>query len=243
MAKEKDVMLTKISPIESSPETVETLIVIYGHMVSVICRRMIQDEDKVQDAAQEVWLEVMKSLPTFAQRSKISTWIYTIAYRVVLKCAKKERIYSTEFLQDVFHGEDFELPQDIDLEKDMWVKEMCDKCLTGILHCLDSETRLAYIFRDICQLSYDEMAQIFQKDEQTLRQNVSRTRKKLRNFLNDECVLFNPAGVCRCRLRKWVEEIELPQEYQKLRQTVHAVNLYRESEAILLRKNYWEKYL
>jgi RNA polymerase sigma-70 factor (ECF subfamily) len=236
-------MSTQINATALPPEQLEALVTNYGRMVSAICRRMLQDEDKVQDAAQEVWLEVMKSLPTFKKQSKISTWIYTIAYRVVLKYAKKERVYSTEFLQDYFHGEHGDLPQDTDLEKEIWVKEMCDKCLTGILHCLDNETRLVFIFRDICQLPYDEMAKIFQKDEQTLRQIISRTRKKLRNFLNDECVLFNPAGACRCRLRKWVEEIELPQEYQKLRKTVHTVNVYRESESILPRKNYWEKYL
>ena len=44
-------------------------------------------------------------------------------------------------------------------------------------------------------------------------------------------------------MRRWVDEIELPAEYQRLRRTVHRLNLYRESEALLPRKNYWEKYL
>ena len=87
-------MSTKIDTSQIPSEQLEELITNYGRMVSVICRRMLQDEDKVQDAAQEVWLEVIKSLPTFRKQSKISTWIYTIAYRVVLKHAQKERIYS-----------------------------------------------------------------------------------------------------------------------------------------------------
>lgn len=237
-------MMTAVSyPLQPTPELVEALVADYGRLVSAVCFRMLQDPRSAEDAAQEVWIEVLKSLPSFEGRSKLSTWIYTIAYRVVSRFARDERVYSTRFLSDFFRDETHELPQPADADREQWVKEMCDKCLTGILHCLDSETRLAYIFRDMAQLSFDELAQIFEKDPQALRQIVSRARKKLRRFLNDECALFNPQGSCHCRMRRWVDEIELPAEYQRLRRTVHRLNLYRESETILPRKNYWEKYL
>ncbi len=213
-------------------------------MVSSICRRMIHDEETAQDAAQEVWLAVMKSLPGFRGEAKLSTWIYTIAYRVVSRYARKERQYSTQFLRDYFRAGEIEAPQpEPGVEHEQWVKAMCDKCLTGILHCLDDESRIAYIFRDMAQLPYDEIARILAKEEATVRQNIARARRKLRNFLDNECVLFNPQGTCRCRMRKYVEQVRLSQEYEKLRQTVHSVNLYRESEKILPGKNYWEMYL
>lgn len=221
----------------------EEIIYDYGLMVSSICRRMIQDPVVAEDAAQEVWLAVMKSLPTFRGQSKVSTWIYAITSRVVMNFARKERQYSTRFLRDYFHGETRPLPQASNFDKGLWVKEMCDKCLTGMLHCLDNDSRLAYILRDMAQLQYDEIAHILNKDEQTVRQTISRSRRKLRNFLKDECTLFNPGGSCRCRMKRWVQEVELPQEYQKLRETVHTVNILRESETILPGKNFWQKYL
>ena len=221
----------------------EDIIEQYGRMVSSICRRMIQDEQIAQDAAQEVWLEVIKSLPSFRAQSKLSTWIYTIASRVVIKFAKKEKQYSIHFLRGYFHDEERVFPQSPGVDQEQWVKEMCDKCLTGMLHCLDNETRLAYIFRDMAQLPYPEIARILDKDEPTVRQAISRGRRKLRNFLKDECALFNPHGSCRCRMKRWVQQIKLPQEYQKLRQTIHSVNIWQESETVLPGKNYWEKYL
>jgi RNA polymerase sigma-70 factor (ECF subfamily) len=63
--------------------TTDRIIHEYGTLVSSMCRRMIQDEDTAKDAAQEVWMAVIKSLPSFQGKSKISTWIYTIAYRVI----------------------------------------------------------------------------------------------------------------------------------------------------------------
>ena len=44
-------------------------------------------------------------------------------------------------------------------------------------------------------------------------------------------------------MRKLVEEINLTAEYEKLRRTVHRVNLYLESETVLPKKNYWEAIL
>jgi RNA polymerase sigma-70 factor (ECF subfamily) len=223
--------------------SIQLLVNDYGPMVSSICRRMLQDPDTVQDASQQVWIEVIKGLPGFRGKAKISTWIYSIARRVILAVAADERQYSTRFLRGYFNSGDMELPSGEDLDKDIWVREMCDKCLTGMLHCLDNEARLVYIFRDVAGLSYGDIAQIYRVDEQTVRQIVSRTRKKLRNFLKDECALFNPKGTCRCRMSKWVDDLDLPQEYGKLRSVARSANVYLESEKVMPGKNYWLAYL
>lgn len=221
----------------------EDIISTYGSLVSSLCRRMIQDDETARDAAQEVWLEAIKSLPTFQGKSKLSTWLYAIAHRVILNHARNERLYSPSFLKSYFHGETLEVPVEPDFDHNIWVRQMCDKCLTGILHCLDNDTRLTFILRDIAQLSYQEIAGITGQREDIVRQTISRTRQKLRRFLNDECALFNPHGNCRCRMKSHVTGINLPQEYEKLRQTVHRVNLFRESDEVLPKKNYWEIYL
>ncbi len=114
----------------------------YGPLVSSICRRMLQNAEDAKDAAQEAWAEILKGLPTFNGEAKLSTWIYTVAYHAVMHYSQRDRIYSTRFLRDYFHGDQLEIPYDIDYDKPIWIKEMCDKCLTGILHCLDMENRL-----------------------------------------------------------------------------------------------------
>jgi RNA polymerase sigma-70 factor (ECF subfamily) len=221
----------------------ESLVQDYGKMVSSVCRRMVQDPDLAQDASQQVWLEIIKALPSFRGESKISTWIYSITRRVVLDFARNERQYSTRYLRGYFRDGDMDLPQSHVFNKDVWVREMCDKCLTGMLHCLDNESRLIFIFKDVVQLSYREIADIQEKNELTIRQIVSRTRRKLRSFLKDECALFNPNGSCHCRMKKWVKEIDLPQEYDKLRSIARSVNVFRDSETVLPGKNYWLKHL
>jgi len=63
-------------------------------LVSALSHRMIQNPEIAKDAAQEAWMEILKSLKTFKGESKISTWIYTIVSRVILRQAKNEKVYS-----------------------------------------------------------------------------------------------------------------------------------------------------
>ncbi len=216
----------------------------YGRLVSSICRRMIRDEETARDAVQEAWVEILRGLPSFRGESSESTWVYSITARTAMRHSAKEQVYSTRVLRGYFHGPERELPQDAGVdsgvERQAWIREMCDKCLTGILHCLDNETRLAYISRDMAEVPYDVIARVLGKDERAVRKMVSRARLKLRNFLNDECALANPRAKCKCRMRRWVEDIDLPQEYERLRRTVRRMSVFRATEAILPGKNFLE---
>ncbi len=205
----------------------------YRGLVAAISHRMIQNPEMAKDAAQEAWMEVLKSLNTFRGESKISTWIYAIASRVIMRMAKNEKVYSTRYLSDYFRDGERESPFEKEADKRRWVKEMCDKCLTGILHCLSNQDRLLYILYDIAGLSYKELAAIAEDRESTVRKKVSRSRKKLHNFLTEECALFKPDGSCSCRMKKHVVGIDLPSEYRKLEKTVKEVHFFRESRQIL----------
>ncbi|NPV91787.1 MAG: sigma-70 family RNA polymerase sigma factor [Firmicutes bacterium] len=226
-----------------SKPAIEEVVSTYRGLVSSICRRMIQNPEAVKDAEQEVWLEVVRSYPSFRGESRVSTWVYTITSRVVMDYARKERLHTSRFLRDYFHAGEAELLSYPDFDQKIWVKEMCDKCLTGVLRCLDQESRLAYVFRDIAQLPYGEISEVLGREEAAVRKIVSRARRKLQGFLKDECVLNNPSARCRCRMNRWVTQVNLPEEYERLKKTVYRLNFYRASEMVLPRKEFWEKFI
>jgi RNA polymerase sigma-70 factor (ECF subfamily) len=76
----------------------------YRGLVSAVSHRMIQNPEIAKDAAQEAWMEILKNLKTFKGESKISTWIYAIASRVILRQAKNEKVYSTRYLSEYFRN-------------------------------------------------------------------------------------------------------------------------------------------
>jgi len=219
--------------------SLQELVDTYGPLVSSVCWRMTRNEDWAREAAQEVWLEVTQAFPSFAGRSQLSTWIFGVAWRATRRFTQTERRLSVPFLKQYFSGPDIEAPQEPDLDRRVWAKSMCDKCLAGTLQCLAPEVRLAYILRDVAELEYEEIAQVLNTEPAAVRQEVSRARRKLGRFLTGQCALQNPEGACRCRMRKHVDAVDLPAEYARVRQSVRTARLYRESEQVLPAKNYW----
>lgn len=220
--------------------TLEEIAEKHGGFVSAVCRRLMLDEELAKEAAQQAWVEIIKSYPSFRGESKLTTWMYTIVRRSVIDCAERERTYSTRQLSDYFRADKEPEPSyKQGMDKDLWVRQMCDMCLTGILHCLEAEARLAYILRDIAGLSYSEMADVFKNKSTTLRKLVSRSRGKLRAFLSNECYLYNPGGDCKCRMKKYVKGVNLHREYRKLKRASSLAEFFRKSGEILPEKNFW----
>ena len=61
----------------------------YKIMVFSIIARMVDDTSVSDDLAQEVFIRVHRGLPAFQGKSKLSTWVYQITYRVCLEELKR----------------------------------------------------------------------------------------------------------------------------------------------------------
>jgi RNA polymerase sigma factor (sigma-70 family) len=214
----------------------------YGTMVSSIARRYILKQEIAEEAVQEVWYEILKNLHQFKGESKVSTWLYTVARRTILRYAKNERIYTNLEITENFERPELSYDENPE-DKVLWVKDKCDHCLTAFCHCLDNEARLIFIFRYIANLSYADIAEICDKNEDNVRKRASRSKAKVSQFMNDNCIIYNPQGSCKCRIRSLVYEVNLHLEYQKIVRAVKLVDFYRKFDRELPRKNFWEKFL
>jgi RNA polymerase sigma-70 factor (ECF subfamily) len=74
----------------------------FAEPIRRLSRRMIRSRDLADDAAQETWAEIVKSLPSFRGESSPSTWIYTIARRTIMRTAAREKRYTARFLSEFF---------------------------------------------------------------------------------------------------------------------------------------------
>ncbi len=218
----------------------EQLVGQFGDKISRLSHRMIWDKELAKEAAQEVWYEILKSLHNFRFESNISTWIYTIAKRTILKYSENEQTLKSTNLDTHFNLESIDYNGE-EQDKKQWVKEQCDYCLTAFCHCLTNDARLIFLFRDIAELADYEIVKIMDLKEENVRQIAFRSREKVKSFMQKDCVLINPQGNCRCRISKHVKSVELDKEYSKLSKAAGLIDIFKKFDKELPRKNYWEK--
>ena len=62
----------------------------YKDMVYTICLRMLTNEVDAEEAAQEVFVKVYRSIQGFQEKAKFSTWLYRIAYNHCISVIRKK---------------------------------------------------------------------------------------------------------------------------------------------------------
>ena len=214
----------------------------YGTLVSSISHRMIQNKEVAKEAVQEAWYEIIKSIESFNGESELSTWIYTICKRTILRYARNERTATMSELRAFRNLSEIEY-SDTDKNERDWIKERCDWCLTAQNHCLNNDARMIFTFRITLGLPYKQISKIMEMTEENIRQISSRSISRITSFMNDTCPLYNPQGTCKCRICKQVTSLDLEKEYTSLQKIIRLVDIYQKLEKELPRKNYWEKFI
>ncbi len=70
--------------LEGDEDSCARLVEAYAQMVGTVVWRATGSHDLAEDLAQETFLRVFRGLRYFDARSRLSTWIYTIAHRVAI---------------------------------------------------------------------------------------------------------------------------------------------------------------
>ena len=153
------------------------LIRIYQDMVFACCRTVGLREDEIEDAASEAFVTVYKSIGSYSSKSKLSSWLWKIAFRKALDYRKKTQ---NKFITSADTIETFAslspLPETaMSKQEQNAVWETVQKL---------SEPYSAVIvlyYRD--RNSVEDIAQILEMPENTVKTCLYRGRKELYNRL------------------------------------------------------------
>jgi RNA polymerase sigma factor (sigma-70 family) len=165
--------------------------------------RMLGNPDDAEDAAQEILIKVTTHLSTFRQESAFNTWVYRIAANHLLTARKRrsERLCSNfdDFAVEIDRGLASQWPMSLpEPEMKLQVEEMMISCTQGILLCLDRNHRLAYILGEIFEVSSEQGGYILGITSAAFRKRLSRSRKRLHNFMINHCGLIRSSNPCTC---------------------------------------------
>jgi len=168
-----------------------------------VCLKMLYSHQDAEDVNQEIWIKTITRLKNFHFKSAFTTWLYRIAVNHILDLKKKS--VETEITKG-FDGYSENLAsiqnQELNSEEKVILKDAVEEakisCMSGMLMCLDREQRLIYVMGDIFKIDHKTGSKIFEVSIDNYRQKLSRARKDLFNFMNNNCSLVNKNNPCTC---------------------------------------------
>lgn len=152
----------------------------YQDMVFACCKTAGLGPEDSEDAASETFLAVYKSIHTFDGKSKLSSWLWTIAYRKALDIRNKKRL-------DASHNEEM-------------LKTTPSQDDPAVGHTLETDEQADHIWAAVQQLPENwaaiivlfyredktiaEIAEILDIPLNTVKTYLDRGRKKLYHLLH-----------------------------------------------------------
>ena len=181
----------------------EALVKKHQPFIYNIAWKMVQMPDDAQDITQEVLVKVVTNLSKFRGESSFRTWLYRIVTNHFLQMKRHKRETFVDESFDVFSERlqsipDHELTEMEQEELRVEIREMNLACMSGMLLCLTREQRLVYILGELFGADHKIGAEILDITKVNFRVRLSRARKDLWSFMNNQCGLVNKANPCRC---------------------------------------------
>jgi len=136
--------------------------------------------DLVQDVVQETLLRALRALPRFRGDSKLSTWVFRIAYRECLRAQKKLNKHTAgvrplDGVQEIQDAQRNGLQQATDKDEVARVRRMMAQ--------LPTSQRLALGYHYLDALSVAEIATLMGSTPNTVKSWLRRGRQSLRQLL------------------------------------------------------------
>lgn len=183
MEKSDQILLEQL--LQGKEAAFKELVDLYQKKVYNTCLGFVKNKEEADDLAQEVFIEIFRSIVKFRGESKISTWIYRIAVTKSLqylraKSRKKRFAYFTGLFlgaESSISMTDFEHPGVIAENKER------SKILFHAIDKLPESQKTAFTLHKLENLSYEEIADIMKKSMSSIESIMHRAKLNLQKDL------------------------------------------------------------
>lgn len=150
-----------------------------------LARRLTENDEEALETTQEIFLRVWRGLDGFRGDSKISTWVFQIAWNY-LRAHRRKKGRQLQFISvgSERAQETVEIATDTaaDPERRTAAIESVERLETA-LHRLPEHHRVVVWLRDGEELSYQEISRVLDVPIGTVRSRLARARTALRELM------------------------------------------------------------
>lgn len=164
----------------------------YQNLVVHVVFRLISRQEDLEEICQEVFIKVFKNLAGFKFQSKLSTWIGKIAYTTAINYLRKYKIeYNNDQTRLNVRSESEEetynpletIHSDIPNPLEAIEKQELAILIQKKIEQLPAPYQTIITLYHLDQMSYQEIAEIMELPEGTVKSYLFRGRKKLKDLL------------------------------------------------------------
>jgi RNA polymerase sigma-70 factor, ECF subfamily len=178
------VLLSKLR--RNDPAAFEQLVRLHQDRVYDFCVRMLNDREEAFDLTQDIFLSIHRNVDTFRADAKLTTWIFRISRNHCLNRLKylkrRGRGRSDEFAE-ANEGDISASMGGSSAPDEHLVRKRERQLVHQAIEELDEEQRALVVLRDVEGLTYDEIMEITELPEGTVKSRLHRAREKLAGIL------------------------------------------------------------
>ncbi|MEH6765392.1 MAG: sigma-70 family RNA polymerase sigma factor [Aequorivita antarctica] len=155
----------------------------YKDLVFTLSIRMLKHREEAEEVSQDTFIKVFKALPKFKGDSKLSTWVYKVAYNTCLDRIKKNKKHYNDVAIDSFTEHQIKTVDNaLDALEEKEQQQTIQDCLQQ-LASKDSFLLSLFYFEE---LSLEEISHIVNMEANTVKVNIHRARKRLAIILKQQ---------------------------------------------------------
>ena len=155
----------------------------YSQKIIETCYRFLNDKHHAEDVAQEVFIEVYRSVGQFRGESELNTWIYRIAVNKSLDFLRKQKRKKTIIdMAEFFTRRNAKKTEAIDPHQILEDSER-RKILNSQIEKLPENQKAAILLKQDKVLTNKEIAEVMETSESAVEALLHRARQTLRKRL------------------------------------------------------------
>lgn len=157
-----------------------------------LCYRMTGNAEDAADLTQEVFLSAWRSLSRFQEQSSFGTWVYRMATNAsidFLRREKRRQVLSMTMEEDSEERQ-AQVPDERYSPHRLLEQKEARQAVADALAALSPEHRQALVLREMEGLSYQEIGQLLDLEEGTVKSRIARARLALKDFLQKDGNFF-----------------------------------------------------
>lgn len=155
----------------------------YRSQVAALAYRMVNDYDEAADITQNVFVKMSRNLWRFDDEKKFYAWLYRIAVNAGIDHIRKHKRHKHESLEGISDSMAGTRPgPETDLRRHQITRHIADAA-----RLLNDRQRSAFQLRDVEGCKVNDVANMMNMPEATVRWYLHRARAKVRRELKRRC--------------------------------------------------------